>query len=251
MNVNDIITCGAKPIFFLDYIACGKINLKLLKDIMKGIIKGCKTAQCELLGGETAELPGMYKDEEYDLAGFACGIVEEKNLITGKYVKPGDKLIGLYSSGLHSNGYSLVRKVFSKEEIKRYGKVLLTPTKIYVKEILNLLKEFKPNKEIKAIVNITGGGFYDNIIRALPKNCSCIIDKDSWQPYQIFKLIQQKGNVPDKEMYRTFNMGIGMVLVVDKKIYNKILNFFNNQAALIGEVYEDKEHKVKITGIDI
>lgn len=250
MNVNDIITCGAKPVFFLDYIACGKINLNMLKEIMNGIIKGCKLANCELLGGETAELPGMYKEEDYDLAGFACGIVEKKSLITGKYVSNGDKLIGLFSSGLHSNGFSLVRKVFSEQEVKKLAKTLLTPTKIYVKEILQLLKEFKPNKEIKAIVNITGGGFYDNIIRAIPKNCSCIIYKDGWKPHEIFKLIQQKGNISDKEMYRTFNMGIGMVLIVDKKVCNKILNFFAKNSTFIGEVYQDYKHKIKIIDID-
>ncbi len=250
MNVNDIITCGAKPIFFLDYIACGKINLSLLKEIMKGIIKGCKLAKCELLGGETAELPGMYKNEDYDLAGFACGIVEEKNFINGDYVSDGDKIVGLFSSGLHSNGFSLVRKIFSKEEIKKYGKILLTPTKIYVNEILQLLNVFKPNQEIKAIVNITGGGFYDNIIRVLPKDCSCIIDKNSWEPYPIFNLIQQKGEVPDKEMYRTFNMGIGMVIIVHKKICDKVITFFNKKCAIIGEVYSDNKHKVKILGID-
>mgnify|MGYP000309925215 CR=1 FL=1 len=251
MNVNDIITCGAKPIFFLDYIACGKINLRILKEIMKGIIKGCELANCELLGGETAELPGMYNDKDYDLAGFACGIVEEKNLITGEYILEGDKLIGLFSSGLHSNGFSLVRKVFSEQEIKKLAKTLLTPTKIYVNEILQLLKEFKPNKEIKAIINITGGGFYDNIVRAIPKNYSCIIYKDSWKPYEIFKLIQQKGNIPDKEMYRTFNMGIGMVIIVDKKVYDKVLYYLNKNSVLIGEIYADRNHKVKISGIDL
>jgi len=251
MNVNDIITCGAKPIFFLDYIACGKINLRILKEIMKGIIKGCELANCELLGGETAELPGMYNDKDYDLAGFACGIVEEKNLITGEYILEGDKLIGLFSSGLHSNGFSLVRKVFSEQEIKKLAKTLLTPTKIYVNEILQLLKEFKPNKEIKAIINITGGGFYDNIVRAIPKNYSCIIYKDSWKPYEIFKLIQQKGNIPDKEMYRTFNMGIGMVIIVAKKVYDKVLYYLNKNSVLIGEIYADRNHKVKISGIDL
>lgn len=246
MNVNDIITCGAKPLFFLDYIACGKIELNVLKQIMKGIIKGCKIAECKILGGETAEMPGMYDVSEYDLAGFACGIVEKQNLIVGENIKPGDKIIGLFSSGLHSNGYSLVRKVFSQEEQIKYSKEFLKPTKIYVKEILELLKNFKPNKDVKGIVNITGGGFYDNIVRILPKNTKAIIKKNSWKPYKIFDLIQKKGNISDKEMYRTFNMGIGMTIVADEKVSNKIIKFFNNQAVLIGEITNSKIQEVEI-----
>jgi phosphoribosylformylglycinamidine cyclo-ligase len=246
MNVNDIITCGAKPLFFLDYIACGKVELNVLKQIMKGIIKGCKIAECKILGGETAEMPGMYDVSEYDLAGFACGVVEKQNLIVGENIKPGNKIIGLFSSGLHSNGYSLVRKVFSQEEQIKYSKEFLKPTKIYVKEILELLKNFKPNKDVKGIVNITGGGFYDNIVRILPKNTKAIINKNSWKPYKIFDLIQKKGNISDKEMYRTFNMGIGMTIVVDGRVSDKIIKFFNNQAVLIGEITNSKIPEVEI-----
>ncbi|MCS7230950.1 MAG: phosphoribosylformylglycinamidine cyclo-ligase [Elusimicrobiota bacterium] len=252
MNVNDIITSGAKPIFFLDYIACGKIDLKILKEIASGIIKGCKIAKCELLGGETAELPGMYKPNEYDLAGFACGIVENDKIITGKNIKEGDKIIGLHSSGIHSNGYSLIRKIFNKKELIEFSEILLTPTKIYVEHITELLKNFQPNKEIKAIVNITGGGFYDNIVRVLPYYHKAIIFKDNWKPYKIFNIIQQKGNVPDKEMYRTFNMGIGMIIIVDKKIKDKVLNFFSKEALEIGEISKNsnKNPTVIISGID-
>ncbi|MEM4368205.1 MAG: phosphoribosylformylglycinamidine cyclo-ligase [Candidatus Anstonellales archaeon] len=246
MNINDIITCGAKPLFFLDYIACGKINLKTLKEIADGIIKGCKIANCELLGGETAEMPGLYKPDEYDLAGFACGIVENDKIITGKNIKEEDKIIGLFSSGIHSNGYSLVRKVFNKKEIEKYAKELLKPTKIYTEHIKELLKNFQPNKEIKAIVNITGGGFYDNIIRVLPNQFNALIFKESWQPYKIFKIIQQKAKIEDKEMYRTFNMGIGMVIIVDKKITDKILKLFYNDAVLIGKTIKSKNQKPSV-----
>lgn len=246
MNINDIITCGARPLFFLDYIACGKINLKTLKEIADGIIKGCKIANCELLGGETAEMPGLYKPDEYDLAGFACGIVENDKIITGKNIKEEDKIIGLFSSGIHSNGYSLVRKVFNKKEIEKYAKELLKPTKIYTEHIKELLKNFQPNKEIKAIVNITGGGFYDNIIRVLPNQFNALIFKESWQPYKIFKIIQQKAKIEDKEMYRTFNMGIGMVIIVDKKITDKILKLFYNDAVLIGKTIKSKNQKPSV-----
>ncbi|MEN3013887.1 MAG: phosphoribosylformylglycinamidine cyclo-ligase [Endomicrobiia bacterium] len=250
MNVNDIITSGAKPLFFLDYIACGKIDIKTLKEIVSGIIKGCKLGNCELLGGETAEMPGIYKPHEYDLAGFACGIVENDKIITGKFIKPKDKIIGLYSSGIHSNGYSLIRKIFTEKELIKLANELLIPTKIYVEYIEKLLKKFNPNKEIKAIVNITGGGFYDNIRRVLPKNCKAVIFKQSWQPYKIFNLIQQKGNIQDKEMYRTFNMGIGMAIIVDNKICKKVLDFFSKDAVVIGEIVESKISAVKIIGID-
>ncbi|MFN3550899.1 MAG: phosphoribosylformylglycinamidine cyclo-ligase [Endomicrobiia bacterium] len=244
MNVNDIITCGAKPLFFLDYIACGKIDLNVLKHIIRGIIKGCKLANCKILGGETAEMPGMYEPGEYDLAGFACGIVDKDKFIEGKYIKEGDIVIGLFSSGLHSNGYSLVRKVFSQEEQIKFAKILLKPTKIYVEEIMELIKKFEPNKELKGIVNITGGGFYDNIIRVLPKNLKAQIDKNSWQPQQIFKIIQQKANIPDKEMYRTFNMGIGMVIIVDKKIVEKVSKFF--ECRIIGKIVSSKKTEVEL-----
>lgn len=244
MNVNDVITCGAKPLFFLDYIACGKIDIKVLKEIMKGIIDGCEQAECKILGGETAELPGMYKENEYDLAGFCCGVVDKDKVITGENISPGDEIIGLYSSGIHSNGYSLIRKVFSLGQQKKFAKVLLTPTKIYVRLILNLLKVFKPNKEIKAIVNITGGGFYDNIIRVLPKNTRAVVYKNLWNVPEIFRIVQKKGNVPEKEMYRTFNMGIGMVIIVDHTVREKVLKIIGNEGAYIGKIEKSKISEV-------
>ncbi len=244
MNVNDIITCGAKPLFFLDYIACGKINLNVLKQIMRGIIRGCDIANCKILGGETAEMPGMYKVDEYDLAGFACGIVDKDKLIKGKYIKEGDIIIGLSSSGLHSNGYSLVRKIFSKKEQIELSEILLKPTKIYVQEINELLKKFQPNKEVKGIVNITGGGFYDNIIRVLPKNIKAQINKSSFKPHEIFKVIQQKAKVSDKQMYRTFNMGIGMVLIVEEKIAEKIAKLLEGK--IIGKIVYSKKTEVEL-----
>ncbi len=247
MNVNDIITCGAKPIFFLDYIAIGKINLSIMKQIMEGIIKGCKQAKCKLLGGETAEMPGVYENDEYDLAGFSCGIVDKDKIITGKNVVSGDEIIGLYSSGLHSNGYSLIRKIFSPQELKKLLPLgILEPTKIYVNQILRLLQQFKPNKEIKAIVNITGGGFYDNIVRVMNKNTKAVIYKDSWKPQKIFNIIQQQGKVPVKEMYRVFNMGIGMVLIVSPTVTKRVLNFINSQGIVIGKIIDSNTSKPEV-----
>lgn len=234
------------PIFFLDYIAIGKVELTLMKEIMKGIITGCNISECKLLGGETAEMPGMYKIGEYDLAGFACGIVEEDKIITGKNVTNGDIIIGLKSSGIHSNGYSLVRKVFTENEQKKLSKILLTPTKIYVKTILNLLNKFSPNKDIKAIVNITGGGFYDNIVRVMPPRTNAIIEKNSWKIPEIFKLIQNKGKIKDEEMYRTFNMGIGMAIIVSNKVFDSILRQLGKEAIKIGVVKKSNISNPKV-----
>lgn len=211
MNVNDLVCCGAKPLFFLDYFACGKLNVGLAETVIKGIIDGCKQSGSALLGGETAEMPGFYKGKEYDLAGFAVGVVEKGKEISGKDIKPGDVLIGIPSSGPHSNGYSLIRKVFSMQGLKKYGKYLIAPTKIYVKEILNMLS--KERKGVSAIAHITGGGFYDNIERLLPANCRVIVNKSYWSVPDIFAIIQHQGRIPEKEMYRTFNMGIGMVII--------------------------------------
>ncbi|MCB4790319.1 MAG: phosphoribosylformylglycinamidine cyclo-ligase [Elusimicrobia bacterium] len=211
MNVNDLVCCGAKPLFFLDYFACGKLNVGLAETVIKGIIDGCKISGSALLGGETAEMPGFYSGKEYDLAGFAVGVVEKGKEISGKNIKARDVLIGIPSSGPHSNGYSLIRKVFSKKAIKKYGKYLLAPTRIYVKEILNLLK--RERKSISAIAHITGGGFYDNIERLLPDDCHVVVNKSYWSVPDIFHIIQNKGAVPETEMYRTFNMGIGMVVI--------------------------------------
>ncbi len=213
MNVNDIITCGAKPIFFLDYYACSKLDLKVAEPVIKGINEGCRQADCVLLGGETAEMPGFYQQGEYDLAGFAVGIVEKDKIIDGSKIKPGDIIIGLPSSGLHSNGFSLVRKIFSEKELVKYGKELLTPTRIYVQEVLFALRSSL--FAIKGIAHITGGGFLDNIPRILPKNCQARIYKKTWRVPEVFRLIQKKGKIPEKEMFRVFNMGIGMVIIVD------------------------------------
>ncbi len=217
MNVNDIICCGAKPLFFLDYFACSKLDLKVAEQIIKGINEGCRQAGCILLGGETAEMPGFYQEGEYDLAGFTVGLVEKNKVIDGSKIKPGDLIIGLPSSGLHSNGFSLVRKVFSEKELIKFGKEFLTPTRIYVKEILSLITHYpSPITAIRGISHITGGGFYDNIPRILPKNCQARIYKNSWQVPKIFNRIQKKGKIPEKEMFHTFNMGIGMVIIVHK-----------------------------------
>ena len=218
MCVNDIVVCGAEPIFFLDYFATGRLNRVKARDIIKGIVEGCRQAGCALIGGETAELPGMYKDEDYDLAGFCVGVVEKSKIIDGRSVKTGDRIIGIQSSGLHSNGFSLARKVFSQSELKgKTGKTVLTPTIIYVKPILGLLKKIR----VKSIAHITGGGFYDNIPRVLPSKTSALIYKGLWHTPPIFKEIQKRAKIDDTKMYRTFNMGIGMVLVVDKKDVKK------------------------------
>ncbi len=213
MNTNDILCVGAQSLYFLDYIACGKLKPNVLKCVMKGIAKGCKLSGCSLIGGETAEMPGMYSKDEYDLAGFAVGVVDKSKIIDGSKIKEGDCLLGLPSSGLHSNGFSFVRKVFSLAEQKKLAKELLKPTKIYVKEILPLIKKFN----IKGIAHVTGGAFYEKVTKIIPAGKCLFIDKASWKVPSIFKMIQDRGNVDEKEMYRTFNMGIGLVLVVDKK----------------------------------
>ncbi|MFH1368541.1 MAG: phosphoribosylformylglycinamidine cyclo-ligase [Elusimicrobiota bacterium] len=224
MSVNDIICCGAKPLFFLDYFACGKLNVNTAEKVVSGIAKGCKLAGCALIGGETAEMPGFYPPGEYDLAGFAVGALEKGKEITGKRIRPGDVVIGLPSSGPHSNGYSLIRKVLSNKEIRKYRKELLAPTRIYVKEILKLLSTV--NRQLSTVVHgiahITGGSFYDKIERILPEKCRVIIKKNSWKVPEIFRLIQKKGKMKDKEIYRTLNMGIGMVLVVGEKESRRI-----------------------------
>jgi phosphoribosylformylglycinamidine cyclo-ligase len=236
MNVNDIICTGAKPLFFLDYIACGKVSLKVLNSVVSGINKGLKESNCLLLGGETAEMPGMYKKDEYDLAGFCLALADKKKMITGKNIKKGDVLIGLASSGLHSNGFSLVRKVLGPRGIKKYGRQLLIPTRIYVKPILSL------KSPVKAIAHITGGAFYNKATKILPKGLGMVIDKKSWKVPKIFKVIQDKGRISDKEMYTVFNMGIGMILVVDKNQAKKIKLSLNktSKAYIIGEVVKSR-----------
>jgi phosphoribosylformylglycinamidine cyclo-ligase len=215
MNVNDILCTGAQPLFFLDYVAFSKVKEDVLLDVVSGINKGCIESACSLIGGETAQMPGMYKEGEYDIAGFCVGVVEKDKIINGEKIKVGDKIIGIASSGLHSNGYSLVRKVLSVLELKRMSMELLKPTRIYVKPVLELLRQY--GQSVHGISHITGGAFYDKISRILPKNIDARIDKNSWNVPEIFRLIQNKGNINDKEMYHTLNMGIGMVLIVEQR----------------------------------
>ncbi len=224
MCVNDILCQGAKPLFFLDYIATGRLRAEKIADIVKGVAEGCKKAGSPLIGGETAEMPGFYQDEEYDMAGFAVGIVDKSKIITGENIKPGDTILGIASSGIHSNGFSLVRKLFLEKDKfsmddklagldKTLGETLLEPTKIYVKPVLEVLKTIN----VKGITHITGGGFYENIPRVLPDNVDANINLGSWDMPEIFNIIQREGNIESDEMYKTFNMGIGMMLIVDKK----------------------------------
>jgi len=246
MNVNDILCVAAEPLFFLDYIASGKLEPGVLVDVVKGINNGCIQAGCALIGGETAEMPGMYKPGDYDVAGFCVGVVERKNIIDGTKIEVGDTVIGLESNGVHSNGYSLVRKVFSQNELKRMSAELLKPTRIYVKPVLSLLRntQYAIHNTIKGIAHITGGAFYDKIARILPNNVNVRINKDSWAVPKIFRLIQNKGNIEDKEMYHTFNMGCGMVLIVEAKSAKTIiskLTEFKLKSWVIGEVVKGKK----------
>ena len=221
MCVNDIVCQGAKPLFFLDYYACGRLYPEAEADVVKGIAEGCKQAGCALIGGETAEMPGFYPDGEYDLAGFAVGIVDKKKVINGKNIKEGDVIIGLKSTGVHSNGYSLVRKLFGdsdKAALEAYdeelgasaAEVLLKPTKIYVKSILALIEKV----EVKGIAHITGGGFIENVPRILPEGVSAEIDKNSYEVPKVFKVMQKRAEITDEQIYNTFNMGIGMMVCV-------------------------------------
>jgi len=242
MNVNDLVCCGAKPLFFLDYFACGKLDVDQAERVVKGIMNGCRQAECALLGGETAEMPGFYPHGEYDLAGFSVGVVEKGREITGERIHPDDVLIGISSSGPHSNGYSLIRKIFTETELKKHAKELLEPTRIYVKEIMSLLalKEADMRTAIAAIAHITGGGFYDNIERLLPLGCKAVIRRDAWDVPEIFNIIQKKGNVPEKEMYRTLNMGIGMVVVVREKESAIVLKHLKG-AKVLGVIEKGKK----------
>lgn len=245
MCVNDVVCAGAEPLFFLDYIACGKNIPEKIAAIVKGVAEGCKQAGAALIGGETAEHPGLMPEEEYDLAGFAVGVAEEKDLITGAHIKPGDVLVGIASSGVHSNGFSLVRKVFgvTREKLAVHydelgatlGETLLTPTRIYVKA----LQEVKAaGVTIKGCSHITGGGFYENIPRMLPENVSARVEKGSFEIPPVFDLLQKTGGLEEKMMYNTYNMGIGMVLAVDASEADQALSALRNageKAWMIGE----------------
>lgn len=243
MCVNDLIVQGAEPLFFLDYYATGKLDLDIAESVIKGIGEGCLQSGCALIGGETAEMPGMYAADDYDLAGFCVGVVERDKIITGQHVAVGDILIGMASSGPHSNGYSLVRKVVEVSGAsldddfngKPLGEVLLTPTRIYVKPLLELLKSV----EVKSLAHITGGGLLENLPRVLPDNTAAVIDTTSWQRPIIFNWLQEKGNIKNTEMYRTFNCGVGMVLCVAKQDADKtieILTAQGEQVSIIGHI---------------
>ncbi len=250
MCVNDIICCGAKPQFFLDYIAIGKNYPEKVATIVSGVAEGCVQSGCALIGGETAEHPGMMPEDEYDLAGFSVGVVDKEKILDPDTQKAGDVMIAIKSSGVHSNGFSLVRKVFdmTKESLDRYydelggtlGETLLTPTRIYVKPILALLEEVN----VKSISHITGGGFYENIPRSLPKGISAKIRRSDIQVLPIFELIAKEGNVPERDMFNTYNMGVGMTVVVDKADAEKaveVLNAAGEQAYILGELVESDE----------
>lgn len=241
MCVNDILSQGGKPLFFLDYIATGKLDPQKMAELVKGVADGCKIASAALIGGETAEMPGIYKEDDYDLAGFAVGLVDKDKIIDGKDLKEGDIAIGLYSSGVHSNGFSLVRASMDQagvsltdkfDENITIGEKLLTPTKIYAKEIEDLIK----NIEVKAISHITGGGLYENVPRVLKDDLSVEFDLSNLKLDPIFENIQKWGNIDTDEMYNTFNMGVGMVIFVDPKDCGKALEILEGKAEVVGQV---------------
>ncbi len=249
MCVNDLICQGARPIFFLDYIATGKVVAEKIENIVSGIADGCLMSGCSLIGGETAEMPGMYGEDDYDLAGFAVGIADKEKIITGKDIKDSDKLIGISSSGVHSNGFSFVRKIFLEElKVKledkseelgmTYGEALLTPTKIYVKLALELIEKFN----IKGIAHITGGGIVENIVRVIPKGLGIDVDTKSWEKPPIFKMIEGLNLVDNRELHKSFNMGVGLVLIVDEKDEKEIIDYINerkDECEFVDDKYKD------------
>jgi phosphoribosylformylglycinamidine cyclo-ligase len=259
MCVNDIIVQGAKPLFFLDYLAMGCLDNAVAEQIIKGIANGCTQAGCALIGGETAEMPGIYQDGEYDLSGFAVGIVDNNKIIDGSYIRPGHQLIGLGSSGVHSNGFSLVRKIFfdhCKFDVHTHmpelgttlGEELLRPTTIYVPSILNLMRDLP----VHGLAHITGGGIDENIIRVIPDACKILIRNNAWERPPIFDLLQASGHVSDAEMHRTFNNGIGMILVIPEKSAEDVmdrLKAMDEQAFFIGEVADRKDNETQVQWI--
>jgi len=256
MCVNDILVQGAKPLFFLDYLSMGKLDSKRVADLIGGIGKGCQMAKCALLGGETAEMPGFYKDNEYDLAGFAVGIVDNSKIIDGTEVRVGHRLIGIASSGLHSNGFSLVRKIcfdvlklkvddYVQELGKTLGEELITPTRIYVEPILSVLKDLP----VHGLAHITGGGLADNILRIVPKTCNILIQSGIWEIPPVFHFLQQAGKISDHEMQRTFNNGIGMIAVVPPDATADVLQrleAMHEKAFIIGEILECKDTRERV-----
>lgn len=249
MNVNDCVCCGAQPLFFLDYIAAGKLEKRKLVSVMKGLVRGCKDAGCALIGGETAEMPDFYPPGEYDLSGFSVAVVERKKIINGSGISRGDAIIGLASSGLHSNGFSLIRKIFSQKELKKRAKEFLTPTRIYAKPVLSLLRLTNRNRpfSVKGIAHITGGAFFGKIPRVLPKGLSAQICKNSWPIPPIFQEIKSRAQLDYREMFQTLNMGIGMILVVSPRSVNKTLSFLKRKrlpAWEIGEIVRGRSEVI-------
>lgn len=252
MCVNDIVVLGAEPLFLLDYLASSKIMPKVLHEVLDGIVEGCRQADCALIGGETPEMPGFYQKGEYDIAGFVVGVAERDRIIDGKTIKPGDVVIGLSSSGIHSNGFSLVRKVFFDEakmkiacKLTKYGmnvtlgEAIIKPTKIYVKPILKIINKHKTKRIIKGMAHITGGGLIENIPRILPVGCAVKLEKARWHEPEIFTIIRKLGNIREEEMFRVFNMGIGMALIVSASDVKTVLNDLENvkePGMVIGEV---------------
>ena len=259
MCVNDLIVCGAEPLFFLDYYATGKLNVDVATNVVTGIGEGCLQSGCALVGGETAEMPGMYEGEDYDLAGFCVGVAEKEELIDGSKVKEGDVIIGLQSSGVHSNGYSLVRKIIEvsgadlNEDLKgqNLGDALLAPTRIYVKPILKMLEQV----EVNSICHITGGGVYENIPRVLPEGTKVILDPAAWERPAVFDWLQEKGNVDWHEMHLTFNCGLGMIVVVSEDKAQQAMDILNAEgetATIVGRIEKaaDGEEQVIVKGVD-
>jgi phosphoribosylformylglycinamidine cyclo-ligase len=257
MCVNDIIVQGAEPLFFLDYLGTGMLAPEKAAEIVEGIAEGCRQAGCALIGGETAEMPGFYSDGEYDLAGFTVGVVDRNDIIDGSSIQVGEVVIGLASNGLHSNGYSLARRIVDErlqgdleavlpELGEPLGEALLRPTRIYVKSILNLLRDFK----IQGMAHITGGGLLENVPRILPRHCKAVIRKDTWPKLPLFEILREAGNLEEKELYRTFNYGIGMILVVPQDSADDILSRLrglNEQAYVIGEIAACGENSERVT----
>ncbi len=238
MNVNDLICSGARPLFFLDYFACGTLDVGIAEAVVRGIVNACKESDCELIGGETAEMPGFYKPGEYDLAGFATGVVEKSKMLKPKdTVRAGDVMIGLPSSGLHSNGYSLVRRVIPRSEWKSLASLLLAPTKLYVRPVLPVIAALNKGgkTQVKGLVHVTGGGFTDNIPRILPKTLSARLNVGSWKTPEIFKIVQQRARLSQAEMFRTFNNGLGLIIVVAPAAANAVLKKLKG-STVVGDI---------------
>ena len=260
MCVNDIVVQGAKPLFFLDYLSMGKLNTGIAEQVIKGIGDGCQQAQCALIGGETAEMPGFYGENEYDLAGFSVGVVDDSKIVDGSEIRPGCQLVGIASSGIHSNGFSLVRKIcfeVMKLEVSDHvpelghtlGEELLTPTRIYARPVMNLLRDFP----VHGIAHITGGGIPDNVLRVVPDRCQVQIRRGSWDVPPVFNWLQKAGNVEEPEMLRTFNCGIGMILVVPNEVTDDVMQRLagmDEKAFIIGDIVARKNNSAPIQWLD-